>query len=93
MTDRRSSRLPSSLPPRGLSREQAAEYIGVSPSKFDQLVTRGGMPKPKHIDGRRVWDLLALDTAFAALPDEKGALPSLRSANGDDNPWDQAMRL
>ena len=30
--------LPLSLPPRGLSREQSAAYIGVSPSTFDKLV-------------------------------------------------------
>ena len=29
--------LPQSLPPRGLSREQAAAYIGISPSFFDML--------------------------------------------------------
>jgi len=44
---RRSTTLPSSLPPRGLSRVQAAEYIGVSPSTFDKMVTDGEMPAPK----------------------------------------------
>lgn len=48
------------LPPptrRGLSRVEAAEYIGVGASKFDAMVTDGRMPKPKKIDGRRVWDV------------------------------------
>ncbi|RXG87344.1 hypothetical protein EAS62_35990 [Bradyrhizobium zhanjiangense] len=42
---RRSSTLPLSLPPRGLSRAQAAEYIGVSPSTFDKMVADGDMPQ------------------------------------------------
>ena len=28
----------TSYPPRGLSRDEAARYIGVSPSKFDEMV-------------------------------------------------------
>lgn len=69
---RNASPLPASLPPRGLSREEAAAYIGVGTTKFDALVADGRMPAPKRIDGRRVWDRLALDKAFAALPDEGG---------------------
>lgn len=73
------SPLPDSLPPRGLNRVQASAYVGVSPTKYDELVADGRMPPPKHIDGRRVWDRVALDAAFAALPGG--------TAN-DDNPWD-----
>ena len=58
--------------PRGFNRERSAEYVGVSATKFDQMVTDGRMPKPKRIDGRVVWDRLQLDSAFAALPDENG---------------------
>ena len=65
--------LPSSLPPRGLSREQAAEYIGVGATKFDEMVGDGRMPKPKKIDGRIVWDLRKLDAAFDALEDQDTA--------------------
>ncbi|MBB6251396.1 helix-turn-helix transcriptional regulator [Nitrospirillum iridis] len=78
--------LPASLPPRGLSREQAAEYVGISATKFDQMIERGAMPRPKRIDGRRVWDLMALDAAFSALPDEAGA--AMVPPAGDVNPWD-----
>jgi hypothetical protein len=28
------------------------------------------MPKPKRINSRRVWDRIALDGAFAALPSD-----------------------
>jgi predicted DNA-binding transcriptional regulator AlpA len=62
--------LPLSLPPLGLSQVEAARYIGVSPTKFDQMVKDGRMPKPKRIDGRRVWARHQVDIAFATLPDE-----------------------
>jgi predicted DNA-binding transcriptional regulator AlpA len=61
------SRLPLSLAPRGLSRVQAAEYVGVGVTKFDEMVKDGRMPKPKQIDGRIVWDRVLLDEAFEAL--------------------------
>jgi hypothetical protein len=56
-------------PPRGMSREQAARYIGVSATKFDQMVADRRMPKPKTVDARRIWDRWALDAAFTELPD------------------------
>ncbi|KPF84494.1 hypothetical protein IP70_15850 [alpha proteobacterium AAP38] len=76
----RHARLPPNLAPRGLSRTEAAAYIGVSPSKFDQMVGDRRMPKPKRLDGRVVWDRMAIDRAFEALPDEGGQV--------SDNPWD-----
>ena len=62
--------LPTSLPPRGLSRVQSAAYVGVSPSLFDEMVKDGRMPKPARINARTVWDRVKLDEAFAALPDD-----------------------
>lgn len=70
--------LPASLPPRGLSRVESAAYIGVSPALFDEMVEDGRMPPPKQINRRTVWDRLALDQCFAALPDREEA-----------NPWDK----
>jgi excisionase family DNA binding protein len=69
---------PHTLLPRGLSREEAAEYIGVGASKFDQMVADGRMPQPKIIDARRVWDRHRLDSAFDALPDKEAV-----------NEWDE----
>ena len=57
-------------PPRGLSRDEAARYIGVGPTKFDEMVKDGRMPKPKRLDNRTVWDRIALDMAFTNLPDD-----------------------
>ena len=65
--------LPHSLAPRGLSREQAAAYVGISPSFFDMLVKDGRMPGPKRVNSRVVWDRLKLDAAFEALGETDGA--------------------
>ena len=73
--------LPTSLPPRGLSRLEAARYVGLSPSKFDELVRDGRMPAPAPIDGRRIWDRMELDGALDALFDAR---------HRDDDPWEQA---
>jgi hypothetical protein len=74
--------LPLSLPPRGLSRVMAAQYLNLSPGKFDQLVADGRMPPAKRIDGRKVWDRHALDVAFDALPDDGEPI---------DNPWNTVL--
>ena len=73
----------SSQPRRGLHREEAAVYIGVSATKFDEMVEAGTMPKPKEIGTRRVWDLRALDSAFDALPDVGGD-----DRQGGPSSWD-----
>jgi predicted DNA-binding transcriptional regulator AlpA len=77
---RRDDVLPTSCPPRGLSRVQSAAYVGISASLFDVMVKDGRMPKPVRINGRTVWDRLRLDEAFAALSEE--------DRKGDD-PWDK----
>ncbi len=59
-----------SYPPRGLSREEAARYIGVGTTKFDEMVSDRRMPKPKRVDGRVVWDRISLDAAFSDLPSD-----------------------
>ena len=61
--------LPSCLAPRGLSRVQAAAFVGVSASLFDEMVRDGRMPQPIRINTRVLWDRLQLDEAFAALSD------------------------
>jgi len=50
--------------PRGLRDRDAAAYIGVSVSKFRELVDDGKMPPPKRDGGIVVWDREALDLAF-----------------------------
>lgn len=69
--------------PIGLTREEAAEYIRVGVTKFDQMVADGRMPRPKRIDGRCVWYRVAVDRAFAALPDERGKVDSVNDKWGN----------
>lgn len=61
--------------PRGMSRDEAARYVGVGVTKFDEMVADGRMPRPKRIDGRVVWDRLRLDAAWTDLPEDEKANP------------------
>lgn len=72
--------LPISLPPRGLSRVEAAAYIGISATLFDALVKDGRMPAPKRINNRKIWDRKKLDQSFELIPDGDTV---------DHNPWDE----
>lgn len=76
------------IPRRGLSRDEAAMYIGISASKFDELVRDGRMPGPKRIDGRKVWDVHALDLAFDSLPDDNDQ----GQGNSFDDAWVRGER-
>jgi hypothetical protein len=59
---------------RGLSRTDSAAYVGVGPTKFDAMVVDGRMPRPRRVDGRKVWDVVELDLAFDALPHDDSAV-------------------
>jgi hypothetical protein len=58
------------LPRRGLSRDEATMYIGISAAKFDEMVADGRMPAPIRIDARKIWDIRSVDLAFDALSTE-----------------------
>jgi predicted DNA-binding transcriptional regulator AlpA len=68
----------------GMNRTEAAAYIGVSPSKFDEMVMDGRMPPPKRIDTRCVWDSRQLSSAFDKLPG---------GADDDRNEWDEGLQV
>jgi hypothetical protein len=70
------------VPRRGLSRLEGAMYLGISPTKFDELVKDGRMPRPRIIDCRKVWDVHELDMAFDELPREDS--PSIAGSSWDD---------
>ena len=57
---------------RGLGESEAALYVGLGATKFRELVAEGRMPKPRLIDGRRIYDVDDLDAAFKSLPIEGG---------------------
>jgi hypothetical protein len=78
--------LPASLPPLGLCRVQAAEFIGVSPNFFDVMVRDGRMPRPKRVNTRVIWDRRKLEAAFEELPTDEE-----EEAN-NVNPWDEEVR-
>jgi len=59
--------LPSGALPRGLSRVQAAVYVGVSPTLFDRAVKEEKLPKPFRLFGRVIWDVRKLDAAITAM--------------------------
>jgi predicted DNA-binding transcriptional regulator AlpA len=66
-------------PPRGLNRDEAARYVGVGATKFDEMVADGRMPRPKRVDGRVIWDRLRIEAAFSDLPEDNKANPLDRS--------------
>jgi hypothetical protein len=47
---------------------------------FDEMVKDGRMPPPKRVNSRNIWDRLAIEEAFVALPSDE-----------DANPWDQEV--
>ena len=68
--------------PLGLNREEAAHYIGVGTTKFDEMVADKRMPKPHLIDSRVVWDQEEVRLAFKALKrqDDKPKLNTVTAA-------------
>ena len=68
-------------PPRGLCREDAALYVGVGTTTFDNLVEAGRMPKPIRVGKRVLWDRIKIDAAFADLSEDR------------ENVIDRALRL
>lgn len=64
-------------PRRGLSRDEAARYVGIGTTKFDEMVEARTMPKPFAIGARVLWDIRDLDMAIDALKEGVAG-----------NPWD-----
>ena len=55
---------------RGFSRREAATYIGISSSKFDELRKANRIAPPKVLDGRLIFTVERLDEFLDLLPDE-----------------------
>jgi len=71
-------------PPRWMRRVEAARWVALSPSKFDQVVKDGRLPAPKTIDGVVLWDRYRLDAAVELFPD-RGV------AAAEDDDWKVAV--
>jgi hypothetical protein len=69
----RFSPLPPGVPPAGFTREQAAYYWGISPSKFDELRKTGEAPPAKNVGGRAIFLKLDLDIYITRFPTWGGA--------------------
>lgn len=72
------------LEPLGLRREDAAAFLGLSPTTFDRMVSAGELPKAINLKSARVsvWDRRKLDEAFSTL---SGWVPD----GADFNEWDR----
>lgn len=69
------------LEPRGLARAEAAGYVGIGTTLFDQLIHKGKMPQGIRLEGRVLWDRRALDRAMDELFDTPAAFPA------NDDKW------
>ena len=69
--------------PRGMRVEEAALYLGMGRSKFLQLVCEGRLPKPKAVDGMRIWDRRELDASFDDFAEH--------ADNGRPNSFDEIL--
>ena len=58
------TRAAMACPPRALRADDAANYLGMSRSKFLDLVADGILPKPRRAHGLVLWDRKELDFAF-----------------------------
>lgn len=58
-----------SLPRFAMRREEAAASVAVSPTKWDQWVSDGRMPKGVKIDGVVLWDTAQVLEAWEQLRD------------------------
>lgn len=69
----------------GYRLEEAAEYVGMKPTKFLQLVKDKRMPEGTKIDNCRVWDVRDLINSFNNLKGAEGNNPTPRKPRG----WDE----
>ena len=84
----RANVLPQMLAPIGINREQAAAFVGISPTLYDKAVEAGTMPGPRVIGGRQVYDVQEVIEAFRRLPHKHGEAAPLDESSGAANPWD-----
>jgi predicted DNA-binding transcriptional regulator AlpA len=57
------------MPVRGLRASEAARYMGMSESKFLEMVSEGRLSSGFKVDRMTLWDVRDLDSAFDELKD------------------------
>ena len=71
----------TAITPLGLSRPQAAAFVGMGVSLFDRMVEEGRMPRPRKAYGRLIWHRQELEDAFAELPYHGNSVASFSDAS------------
>lgn len=64
--------------PRGLTRAEAAAYVGLSARSFSARVRESKLPPAHPVTGR--WDRAALDRALGPTSDEEGMRAAIDAA-------------
>lgn len=62
-------------------RTEVAAALGISPTKFDELVKDGRMPRPVRVDSCVLWDAAQVRAYWEALADGQDPV--------DKNEWDE----
>jgi predicted DNA-binding transcriptional regulator AlpA len=75
--------LPPGIVPYAVSRETAAELLGISAGTFDKLVKAGKLPEPREVESRILWDSAEIRAAWRAMP-RRGQQPP-------GNEWDSVL--
>ncbi|MDR3461720.1 MAG: hypothetical protein P4L76_05320 [Beijerinckiaceae bacterium] len=57
----------------GLTRLEAAAFIGVTPSAWDDLVANGDMPQARRLGAFERWDRRQVEAAFSLAPQAEDA--------------------
>jgi hypothetical protein len=81
--------LPTTLPPVGINREQAAALVGISVALYDKCERAGTMPAPRVIAGRLVYDVDEVIRAFKQIPHRSEHVEAVDGAADSGNPWDE----
>ena len=68
-----------------MRRDEAAAALGISPTKFDELVADGRMPKPIKVDAMRLYDTEQVREAWLRIRDAEAD-----NDNGK-NPFDETV--
>lgn len=66
------------IAPRGLTRAQAAAYVGLAPRTFSRYVSQGKLPGAHPVTGR--WDRVALDRAIGPAGTEDSIREKIEAA-------------
>ena len=79
---RRTDRLDTVYPPRGMRCERASAYLDMSEASFLRLVAEKALPPGTEVRGMVLWDRLDLDRAFEIWKAKQGTRNTVNAALG-----------